>query len=145
MKMRMFLLIVLLSACVHKADARGAIIYSLGEEIEKVMSLPYSEEYTVEASDGRYYHADLGIIHDQFSLFWIPLINYGTEKYVLYTDTKVGDYDQTYVELDSEEIQYLQQHFSDIPTKPELPFWDAWGGKLLALAIIAFYFFVVRD
>lgn len=137
------MLMVILSSFIPKAYAkRGAIIYSNGEEIENVLNLP--NDYQIEAEDGNLYHADLGILHEQFSLFWIPLINYGTEEYVLYTDTKVGNYDFTYTPLTSNDLAQLQQVYN-IPTKPELPFWDAWGGKILLGAIIFLFFLYSKD
>ena len=137
--LRLVLLFVLLLALTNKAEAKIPILYSNGEEIEKVMTLP--SEYTIQASDGQYYHADLGILHKQFSLFYIPLVNYGDETYVLYTDTKVGDYDETYVPISNSDIMQLQQSYPDIPTTPELPFWDAWGGKLLVFILFGLIFF----
>lgn len=73
----------------------------------------------------------------QFSLFYIPVWNYGDYEYVLYTDTKIGDADYTCASLSRDEVSYLQSLYSGIPDEPELPFWDAIGGKIL-LAFIAF-------
>lgn len=122
-----------------KTNAGIPIIYSSGEEVVKVVELPYREEFQIQAGDGNTYHADLGILHKQFSIFWIPLFNYGDEQYVLYTDSKVGKYDYTYFCLTPDDIAYLQSQIGGIPSTPELPFWDVWGGKLLLLLI----FFVI--
>ena len=116
-------------------EARGIIFYSAGEEIEKVYDLPQTEEYEIQANDHNWYHADLGVMHKQFSLFWIPLWNYGEEKYVLYTDKKIGNYDLTYADLTDDDIQYLHEEFG-VSLTPSLPFWDVYGGKLVAIAII---------
>lgn len=117
-------------------------LYSNGIDIEKVLDLPTRDEFEIQAPNGRYYHGNLGIMHEQFSLFWIPLYNYGENKYVLYSDVKNGDYDFTYVELSRDDIEYLQSEIGGIPSNPELPFWDVWGGKLLVLAILGgFWFF----
>lgn len=113
------------------------VIYGNGQEITKIKELPNTEDYTLTAQDGRTYHGDLGILHDEFSLFWIPIWNYGDYKYVLYTDTKVGSNDYTYVDLDDSDIAYLQSRFSGIETEPTLPFWNAIGGKLALIAILA--------
>ena len=146
MKIKVFVLLTLLVATSASASAKGGIpiLYSDGEEIEKVKDLPLREEFMIIANDGRAYHADLGILHEQFSLFYIPLINYGTERYVLYTDQKIGEYDQTYWELSREEIAYLQSEIGGIPSTPQLPFWDKWGGKLLLIGIIGIIFYVSK-
>lgn len=136
------MLVILIITSATKVSAKGGlpIVYGDGEHVAKVLDLPQREEFMIQATDGKWYHADLGVLHEQFSLFFIPLFNYGTEKYVLYTDTKIGEYDFTYADLDSEEVAYLQSEFGGISSTPELPFWDAWGGKLLALGIVVFIF-----
>ena len=138
MNVRTLILSLLLFVTCTSVNAKGGIpiLYSAGEEVEKVIDLPMREEYQIQAQDGRWYHADLGILHEQFSIFWVPLFNYGTEKYVLYTDQKIGEYDFTYADLYRDDIAYLQSEMGGIPSTPELPFWDAWGGKLLALLLI---------
>ena len=139
---KLLLLIIFLSTI--KIEAKGGIpiLYSNGIEGEKVLDLPQRDEFTIQAENGNSYHADLGILHEQFSIFWIPLLNYGEEKYVLFTDKKVGDYDFLYADLDQDDIVYLQSIFGGIPSTPELPFWDAWGGKLLAFALIGILWFI---
>lgn len=143
MKLKTLLFSFMLLFAVQSASAKGGIpiLYSEGDDVVKVLDLPQSEDFQIQAQDGKWYHADLGILHEQFSIFFIPLFNYGTEKYVLYTDTKIGDFDFIYADLDREDINYLQSQFAGIPDVPELPFWDAWGGKLVALLIIIVLFF----
>ncbi len=133
-----------LSCCVY-ASARGVLplIYSTGEHIAKVANLPMDDQYTIEYNGIRY-HVDLGIKHDQLSIFWVPLFNYGSEKYVMFTDEKIGEYDGICQELSRAEIEYLQDTIGGIPSEPQLPFWDAWGGKLLVLLIIVGLFFIGR-
>lgn len=138
MKVKVLLLfsVILLSA--NKVQAKGIpILYSYGTEVEKVMSLPYRTEFT---SNG--HHLDLGIMHEQFSIFWIPLWNYGTEKYVLYYES---DDTYNYLDLSSSDLRYLQSEFGGISTFPQLPFWDVWGGKLLAIVIIGIIILIKMD
>ena len=146
--MKKIFLLLLIGLCfsIVRVEAKGGIpiLYSNGEEIEKLLDLPHKDEFEIQANNGNWYHANLGIMHEQFSVFWIPLFNYGEEKYVLYTDTKIGDYDYTYVELDKDDIAYIQSEVDGVPTDPELPFWDAWGGKLLVLAIIGIFWFIAK-
>ena len=128
MKNKILLVLFVMLLSTNKVKAGGIpILYSNGTEVEKVKELPYRSEFTLNG-----YHADLGIMHEQFSIFWIPLWNYGTEKYVLYY--KSGD-TYNYSDLSSSDIRYLQSEFGGISTNPELPFWDVWGGKLLAVVI----------
>lgn len=142
MKTKIFILVFILFVCFTKNDAKAGIpvVYSDGEEIEKILELP-REGFKIQADNGRWYHANLGVLHKQFSICGIPLFNYGTEKYVLYTDTKIGNYDYTYIDLTQSDIADLQREFGGISSTPELPFWDAWGGKLLVLLLIGGYFF----
>lgn len=90
MKLKTLLLVILIITSATKVSAKGGIplIYSDGEEVEKILDLPQRDEFMIQANDGKWYHADLGVLHEQFSIFWIPLFNYGTERYVLYTDKK---------------------------------------------------------
>lgn len=137
MKIKTFFILLILLLSSISASAKGVpIFYSYGIDVEKVRVLPEKEEYTLEDEDGRLYHADLGIMHEQFSIFGIPLFNYGTEEYVLYYE---GATDYTYYRLTRDEIK----QFAGIPLNPELPFWDVWGGKLLALLIIGLIFLFI--
>ena len=130
------MLCMLLTFSVTKASAKGVVFYGLGETVEKVKDLPQREEFMIQTSDGKCYHGDLGIKHEQFSLFWLPIWNYGTEKYVLYADIDVEGYDYTYADLSSDDIEYLRQEFAGIPATPELSFWTRIGGKLVVLAVL---------
>ena len=131
---RKFLLFsVLLVIVIPMANARGAIIYSNGVTVDKVMDLPQRDEFTIGDDYGNWYHADLGIMHDQFSLFWIPLYNYGENQYVLY---RKDNNEYLYAPLSKNDIRELRKEFSGIPLTPQLPFWSKWGGKLLALGNI---------
>jgi len=128
-----FLLLSVLMFVTAKIDAGIPIFYSYGDDMVKVVELPDRDEFQLLARDGNAYHADLGILHKQFSLFWIPLVNFGEEQYVFYTDKKIMGQDYTYVSLSPSDIEYLQSEIGGIPSSPELPFWDAWGGKLLVV------------
>ena len=141
MKKRMILcLIVGLSFCSINVSAKIPILYGLGEEISLVKELPNEDLFTVQADDGVWHHAYLGVIYQQFSLFYIPIWNYGDYKYVLFTDTKVGEYDCIYAELSRQEVAYLQTLYSDIPDEPKLSFWTSVGGKLLSIGLVILIF-----
>jgi len=103
----------------------GVFIYSSGEKIDIVMELPDSLIIDDE-------HVNLGVMYNQFSLFWIPLWNYGETKFVLTTEEM--DY---YYDIDEEDIKVLKDDFGiDIPKKPRIGFWNKIGGKLVAIAVI---------
>lgn len=136
MKSKLLLLLLLFSTTIA-LHAKGVLIYGNGDAVSKVYSLPYSDEFMLTCEDGNDYHADLGVMYKQFSLFWVPIWNYGDYKFVLYVDKKIGNYDFTYLDLGKEEMDFLRSNFGGIPLEPELPFWDAYGGKLLLLVLIA--------
>ena len=121
-EMQIFMMLLAVVGCSFSVHGGIPILYSGGEKIEKVKELPLWEELQIQASDGCWYHADLGILHEQFSIFYIPLVNYGTETYVLFANEKVGDYDATFCELDEETLSYLQSEIGGIPTVSQLPF-----------------------
>ena len=104
------------------------LLFDYGTDIVKIQELPQTSDFDID-----YHHVDLGIYHGQFSIFGIPIWNYGDEKYVLYRKNSSNDY--TYYELDFEEIYTLHELF-DIPLTPKLPFWDKYGVKLLVILII---------
>lgn len=145
MKLKTLILCMLLVCGVCTSQAKGIIFYGNGPEVTKVKDLPMTEEFALVAENGQVYHANLGVMHDEFSLFWVPIWNYGDMKYVLYTDTKIGNVDYTYVDLSPSDVAYLQSQFGGIPTEPELPFWNAFGGKLIILGLIIVGWFFKND
>ena len=131
------LIVFLFFSILNSTDAMATdIIYSNGETFIKVLDLP--KDYEMEYNE-RVYHADLGIKFYQFSLFWIPLFNYGEKKYV-YLNERKDDY--VFIELTSDDVSELQDIYgsSVIPSDPELPFWDVWGGKMVLILIIIVWF-----
>jgi len=72
----------------NTASARGIIFYSNGEKVEAVKQLPDSAIINDE-------HVNLGVMYKQFSIFWIPMWNYGETKFVLINDKKDTYYDLT--------------------------------------------------
>ena len=123
------------------ANAKGGIplLFQYGDDIIGVEDLPENEMFTLTDENGKSYHADLGILHEQFSILWIPIVNYGTEKYVLYTKGK-----NFCAGLDETEMQLIKAVIdkNNLPEQPELPFWNAWGGKILLIILIGVYFFI---
>ena len=110
------------------ASARGVIVYSNGEKIEVVRELPADVELIEQE------HVNIGVMYKQFSIFWIPMWNYGETSYVLVNDAK-----DTYYDLTAEEIDMLNDEWEmDLPAKPRIGFWNSIGGKLIWGAVILF-------
>jgi len=113
---------------VSSVSAKGIIFYSNGEKIEVVKKLP--DDAVMD--DGE--HVNLGVMYNQFSIFWIPMWNYGETKYVLINDAK-----DTYYDLDAEDLEMIRSDFNvKISDKPSIGFWNKIGGKLIwGLLIVA--------
>lgn len=114
-----------------KASAKGVILYSNGETLKKLYELP--EEAKLE--DGT--HVNLGMHYECFSLFWMPVWNYGEYKYAL-----VNDAEDTYEELTVQEAQELGKQFGiDVPAEPSLPLLSQIGLKpVLIIGLLIWIF-----
>ena len=109
----------------QKANAGIPIIWSTGECLSTVEKLP--SDYTIENR-----HVNLAIIHDQFSLFWIPMWNYGDMKYVMSTDDE-----KTYYALEDGELEIIEAEYNvKVSESPSLSIWKKTGGKPLILLLI---------
>jgi hypothetical protein len=110
----------------NSVSAKGVIIYSNGEKIEVAQTLP--DSITIDEQ-----HINLGVMYEQFSIFWIPMWNYGETKYVFINEKK-----DTYYDLQEEDLEYLRSEYGvKIPETPSICFWNKIGGKLIWLAVIA--------
>ena len=133
MKKLIFSLLLLgaLSITATPASARGVIVYSNGETIEVVQKVPDDvifEEFVEE-------HVNIGVMYDQFSIFWIPMWNYGETVHVL-----INDAEDTYYDLSVEEIEYLNEEYGlEISTAPRIGFWNKIGGKMIWGAVLLFF------
>lgn len=109
-----------------KASAKGVIIYSNGETLKTLHELP--EEAKLD--DGT--HVNLGVHYESFSLFWMPLWNYGDYKYVL-----LNDAEDTYADLTEEEVKEISEKFNlNLPAQPELPLMSQIGLKPVVIIVI---------
>lgn len=106
---------------------RGGAVYSSGETIMKVADLPETEIFA--AGGGEYY--DVGWMHEQFSIFWMPLWGSAEGRYVLYHKASGG---WRYVPLPDE----LLPAVSEISEKelsaayPMSPMSNYWGWLIIA-------------
>lgn len=123
--MKKYLLTLVVAACAlcaaQPAAARGVIIYSNGEQIDVI------ENYPAEVVVNEDEHVNLGVYFQQFSIFWVPMWNYGETKFVL-----VNDAEDTYYDLEADDIEYLKSEFGiEVPEKPVIGFWHRIGGKII--------------
>ena len=120
-----FILFIALCFMANTASAKGVIFYSNGEKIETVTKLPDNAVINNE-------HVNLGVMYEQFAIFWVPMWNYGETKYVLINDER-----NTYYDLDQEDIETLKVEFGvNIPDKPAIGFWNKIGGKIIWSIVI---------
>ncbi len=109
--------------------AHGMIIYSTGEQMDIFQKLPAEFEF----DDGD--HMNLGVMYSQFSIFWIPVWNYGETKWVWSNDAADAYND----DVSEEELELLRTELGyDIPDEPRIGFWNRIGGKLVWTAVILF-------
>ena len=113
----------------NTVSAKGVILYSNGEKIEVKEELP-------DTAILDNHHVNLGVMYEQFSIFWIPIWNYGEIKYVLINDNK-----DTYYDLETEDLEDIKTMFEvDIPEKASIGFWNKIGGKLVWIVVILIFF-----
>lgn len=127
MKRLLFLLAVfcLSIAQAPKASAKGIIFYSNGETLKTLHELPADAQI-----DGT--HVNLGMRYECFSIFWIPLWNYGEYQYAL-----VNDAEDTWVELSDEEVQAIAEQYNlELPKTPELPLMSQIGLKPVVIIVV---------
>lgn len=127
MQKLLFLLAVLCLSIVQapKASAKGIIIYSNGETLKTLHELPEDAQL-----DGT--HVNLGMRYKCFSLFWMPLWNYGEYQYAL-----VNDAEDTWAELSDEEVQAIAEQYNlELPKTPELPLMSQIGLKPVVIIVI---------
>lgn len=126
-------LFITLTVSSQRAEAAGIpILYGNGPEFEQLYELPDS----VVTDEGA--HVNFGLGFEQFSLFYIPIWNYGTVEYALYDEAN-----STIYSLDEEDVAYFTEEYGlELAEKPELSFWNRIGGKLIVLAVIVVAFLV---
>lgn len=120
-----FVLSLSLFFTLHSASAAGVIIYGNGEKIEMAQEFP--AEVVIDDE-----HVNLGVMYEQFSIFWVPIWNYGKTEFVFVNDTN-----DTYWELTAEDVETLKSEYAvEIPAEPTIGFWNRIGGKLVWGAVI---------
>lgn len=129
MKKILFLLFALFTfGATQTIEAKGVIIYHNGPQVSQVAELP--EEANIDET-----HVNLGVMYDQFGLFWLPVWNYGNPQYVLINDSK-----DTYWDIDDEFVQQLKDEYTlEIPQKAEIPLFQKIGLKPIIILVILYF------
>lgn len=138
MKKLLLLTVLFLTVCTTASQARIRIPVGSHQKITQVMELPDSAYYRNDMG----HYINLGYMYTVYEVASIPL--WTTEKGML-----VGyapEEPDTYYELDDEMLGWISEDtgIADLQELKSMPFWDAWGGKLLAIAIIAAIFYFSR-
>lgn len=126
-KLILFIFMLFCLGAMQSVDAKGVIVYSTGPNIETVERLPDTAKF----EDGT--HFNLGIMYDQFGLFWMPVWNYSEAEYVL-----ISDDGKIYYELDESALAEVSKEFNlEIKDKPSPSLWNKIGLKPVLVILVA--------
>lgn len=108
------------------------IFYSFGgEKVIKVMDFPDTANFNSQEG-----HFDLGYRYKQIKVFFIPVWNY-SGVWCGYLNKE-----DIYLQVEEPELRKLSQAANlKFPDSASIPIWDAWGGKIIILLLIAVYLF----
>jgi len=137
---KIFAVAILMCSFTQPVFAGIPIVWGTPEKIAKVADFPDTDAFKMD--DGSY--LDAGVKYKVFELFWVPLYDYD-HNWAGYVGT-----DDTYMSVSHDKLVELAQSAGvTLPDQPVIPFWDAWGGKLVAaglvLAFILYIFVFGRD
>lgn len=127
MKRSLFILMALIVCFATKAQARG-IPVGEHQKIAKVATLP--DEY--KNNDGL--HVDLGCMYTVFEIAYIPVWTVEEGEIVCFTEQEKD----TYYVIDPETLASIKTDLKvdDLDSLIHIPFWDAYGGKLVVVLIV---------
>ncbi len=114
------------------------ITFGAHDKIIKIYDLPDTEDYT--SSDSKLF--DFGYKYTLFEVIFLPIFQKGEGQIVGYID------DENYVALSDSDIENIAKtnKIQDLSGLVKIPFWDVWGGKIVAIGIILLLvFFIIRD
>ena len=132
MKKTLFLTLLLLGA-ICTSQARARIPIGTHEKTVIVLELPDSTYYQTDADN----YIDLGYTYKVFEIAHIPVWTVDKGGLVGYTEAEPD----TNYQLDDEVMGWIREDtgIEDLDELGRIPFWDAWGGKLVVLALVAGY------
>lgn len=108
------------------------------DKVIKIYDLPNTEDYT--SSDGKLF--DFGYKYTLFEVVYLPIFQKGEGQIVGYID------DDNYVVLSDSDIQEIAKtnKIPNLSGLVKIPFWDAWGGKIVSIGIIfLLILLIIRD
>lgn len=123
-KMFLALLGFMFILAIQEVQAKGVIIYGTGPKLE------VTEKLSEEAIIGNT-HVNLGVMYDQFSLFWLPVWNYSKAQYVY-----ISDDETTYWDLDEEDIAFLSEEYKIELTEASPSLWNKIGLKPVIIFLV---------
>lgn len=137
-KITLLLFFLLSFIFIQKSNAKGVIVYHNGPQLELFSALPAD----AVMDDGS--HVNIGIMYDQFGLFWMPLWNYSEPKYVL-----VSDDEKTYWEYTDTELQEIAKSYDiSLHENPSPSLWNKIGLKpvlIILLLVVIWSNFPIRQ
>ena len=141
MMLSLLLALLFATAVVATSQARIRIPVGQYQKIEPVLELPEEDWYRTDEG----HKVDLGHMYTVYQIAYVPVWTIEKGKLVGYTKEDPD----TYYDLDESMLERISgdtgiENFDELRT---MPFWDAWGGKLVALAVIAaiVYYFCSKN
>lgn len=121
----------------NKANA-VQVTFGPHDKLVKICDLPDEDDYM--SGDGK--HFDFGYKYTLFEVVFLPIFQQGDGEIVGYID------DDHFVVLSKEDIIEITKtnNIKNLAGLVKIPFWDAWGGKLVGILIILLLIgSIVRD
>lgn len=104
------------------------VTFGSHDKLVKICDLPDTEDYT--SNDGK--HFDFGYKYTLFEVVFLPIFQQGEGEIIGYID------EDNFVVLSKADIADIAKtnNIKNLAGLVRIPFWDAWGGKLVAILII---------
>ena len=119
------------------SEAKGFIFFfGNNQEVSEVYKLPNEEYFQTDKGE----HVNLGIVYKVFKIFWIPLFITEDPTFIYTVEGK----DDIYYNIDADVVKSIAEEYNidDVESLKKVPFWDAWGGKILVLVLILVFVFI---
>ncbi|WP_146212762.1 hypothetical protein [Dysgonomonas alginatilytica] len=128
-KMLLLLGFVTLFNLVSTYEANAAqVTFGPHDKLVKICDLPDTDDY--KSNDGKYF--DFGYKYTCFEVVFLPIFQQGEGQIVGYID------EENFVVLSKADIADIAKtnNIKNLAGLVRIPFWDAWGGKLVGVLII---------
>lgn len=120
--------LTLLSLSFAPSAAAAPVFFTWGgEKIVKEIDLPDTSDY--QDKEGK--HFDIGYRYKQITIFFIPVWNYDKQ----WCGAIKGDSDHYLIWSQDDAVAVADSAGLKLPDSPSLPFWDAYGGKILIVVL----------